>query len=63
MGDKNISLPAAPLTLVGVVAGLTPLLRVPLKDGVPGKLCPDRLGVPRGGDLDFFRVSDEPFAP
>ena len=63
MGDKNASVPANALTLVGVAAGLTPLLRVPLEDGVRGRLSPDRLGASRGGDLDFFRVSDEPFAP
>ena len=62
-GDRNISAPVKALTPVGVAAGLTPLLRVPLEDGVPGRLGPDRLGVPRGGDLDFRRISDEPSAP
>ena len=63
MGDKNVSLPVVALFLVGAVAGLTPLLRVPLEDGAPGRLRPDRLGISRGGDLDFLRGSDDPCAP
>ena len=62
MGVRGISVPAVVLTLVGVVAGLTPLLRVPLDGGVPGWLRPVRLEVARGGDLDFFRDYDVPVA-
>ena len=51
-------------TLVGVVAGLTPLLLVPFDDGgVPRALLPDLAEFSRGGDRGFFRDSDDPIAP
>ena len=63
MGGRNVSAPAAVLTLVSAVAGLTPLLRVPLDGGDPGGSAPSDLEVSRGGNLDFFRDFDDPVAP
>ena len=63
IGDKNVSVPGAIPTQVGVAAGLTPLLLVPREDGVPSALRPDRTRLARGGKRDFLRVSDEPVAP
>ena len=64
IGDKNVSVPTTNVGLDGVIAGLVPLLLVPLDDGVPGLLlsvsCKAPLG---GGDLDFLRDSDDPAAP
>jgi hypothetical protein len=62
-GDRNVSVPVRALVPVGVAAGLTPLLLVPLDCGV---LCVERPGqsiISRGGDLDFFRDSEEPVMP
>ena len=63
IGDKNVSDPADATTLVGVAAGLTPLLLVPRGDGVPDFIRPDRSGFSRGGERDLFQVSVEPVAP
>ena len=63
MGVTNVSTTAAVLTLVGVVARLTPLLLVPLDCGVLNAERPGLSDISRGGDLDFFRDADEPATP
>ena len=56
IGDKHVPVAANATTLVGVAAGLTPLLLVPRADGVPGSLRPDRSGFSRRtGLLPGFR--------
>ena len=46
-----------------MVAGLTPLLRVPREDGVPSSLHPARCALSGGKERDFCLASDDPFAP
>ena len=64
IGDKNISVPIVIACLDGVIAGLIPLLLVPLEDRVPGVLLSVICRTPYGGgDLDFTRDSEDHAPP
>ena len=54
---------AIAMCLGGVLAGLAPLLLVPLDCGVLNAERPGLSVISRGGDLDFLRETDEPVAP
>ena len=62
IGNINASFAIAAIR-DGVFAGLAPLRTVPLNGGVPCWDLPGLSIISRGGDLDFFRGSDEPDIP
>ena len=59
----TMSTPVTTNVLVGVAAGLTPLLLVPLDSGALAALRTPRLELAWGGERDFLLKSDEPATP